>query len=165
MALDRSRFGGCSGISLVELITVVAIFSLLMAVMVPAVDGFRQRQRVGAALRNVSTLLLNTRFMALRANSAGVVEFFPKSCRAFLDNGSESRDWIQQEDEETIDEFFLEPGLTLTDNCNKRTHPHKFRYTGLLRVSPCSIKILEGGEPQGRVVINAVGRVRIENFQ
>ncbi len=166
MTQGKRYFQQNSGISLVEVVIVIGVFSLLMAVAAPAFDNFRQRQKVSATLRNITTLLLNSRFIALKTNSAAVIEFFPGSYRAFLDNGngSHKKDWGQQEEEQTIGDFSVEPGLTLSNNCNLATHPNKFRYTGRVRVSPCTIKVAAEGEEKGKVVINAVGRVRIEKF-
>ncbi len=166
MTQKKSYFQRNSGVTLVEIVVVIAVFSLLLAMAVPSFDSFRQRQKVRNALHNIATLLLNSRFAALKTNSAAVIEFSAGSCHAFLDNGngSHKKDWLQQSEEQTIDDVSIEPGLTLTNNCNQPTHPDKFRYTGRVRVSPCTITIAAGGEDQGRVIINAVGRVRTEKL-
>ncbi len=164
MAQKRWNLSENSGISLIELMIVIGVFSLLMAMAAPAFDNLRQRQKASATLRNIATLLLNSRFVALKTNSPVVIEFSAGSYRAFLDNGngSHKKDWVRQPEEQIIGDFAVESGLTLTNNCNPTTYPDKFRYTGKLRVSPCTITLAAEGEEKGKVVINAVGRVRIE---
>lgn len=166
MARKKHYFLRTSGISLVEIVVVVAIFSVLAVFTAPSLNTFLQRQKIHSVLRNISTLLLNARFAALKSNTCAVVEIFPDSCRAFLDNGSGShrRDWVQQEEEKTLDQFFVDSCISLSNNCNQNTHPDKFRYTGLIRVSPCTITVSCDGEKRGKVVINSVGRTRIETF-
>ncbi len=152
------------GISLVEVVVVLVVFSLLMVMAAPLVDGFRQRQKLRSTLRSIAALLHNSRFAALKINAPVVVEISSDSCHAFLDNGEDghARNWIQDDGEKSLANITVESGLKLTNTCNKTSHPNKFRYTGRLRVSPCSIIVTSAEGDKGKVVINAVGRVRIE---
>ncbi len=167
MAQTRWYFQKDSGVSLVEVVVVLVIFSLLAALATPSLEHFRQRQKVGETLRNIAALLLNSRFAALKANAAVVVDISSEGCHAFYDNGrgSHAWNWEQEEDEKNLADVTLEPGLTLTNTCNRRTHPDKFRYTGKVRVSPCSIVVKSAEKEEGKVVINAVGRVHIKVFE
>ncbi len=152
------------GVSFLELVVSLAVFSLLIILASPSIDLFLQRKRIHSTLRNISTLLHNSRFAALKSNACVVVEIKSRSCRAFFDNGGgqNSKDWKQQPDEKVVDELSTDSGITLSSNCNLTTHPNKFRYTGRIGVSPCSINVALKGVNRGKVVINSTGRVRLE---
>ncbi len=153
-----------SGISLVEVAVVLVVFSLLMVMAAPSIDDFRQRQKLHSTLRSIATLLHNSRFAALKINAPVVVEFSSDSCHAFLDNGEDdhARNWVQDKGEKSLADIAVESGLKLTNNCNKSSHPNKFRYTRKLRVSSCSITVTSAAGEKGKVVISSVGRVRID---
>ncbi len=180
----RISLRGCScisrsegGVSLVEAITVVALLLVIAAFAMPDMSDFSTRRKVSSLFRDLNILLTDARLAAYKANANVVVQFDSATegtidrITAFVDNGEGggiAKDEIRQHGEAVLATLSAgrrgddsdSPGwpVSFTTNLNNnrlilRPHPGIFGGT---------ITVYWRGEEQGRLIVNSLGRVRVE---
>lgn len=107
-----------SGISIVEMMTVVAIVAILCAIAVPNYIGWLPKYRLSTAARDVLSDLEYARGAAIKENASVVVVFdtASDSYRLWVDNGAlTNRDnWNQDDDEPTLRSRRTPAGIFIT---------------------------------------------------
>lgn len=170
------------GLSLVEVMVVVALLLVLTVFAGPEMSSFSHERKVNALLRNTVMLLMNARLNAFKINSNAVVSFSNSEGKAdgdlnqitvFQDNGNgggTAKDGVRQPNEKQTDflstdllqgsssESARQSLLTFTTNFPN----NRLVYRNRLAMFGGTIRILWNGEEEGKVVINSLGRVRVE---
>ncbi len=151
--------------TLTEMLAVIAIISIMSMIATPYLMRYQEKQRIKSTLRTIMYIFINARMTAYKAHSAVVITFDDKRCLAFIDNGAGkdgiAKDWLRQAGEEVVDEFIAAPGITLSNNFPKKD---MFRFRNRVGITAGTVTVLYHGKPVGKVVVNIVGRTRIEVF-
>ena len=170
------------GQSLIDLVVVVALVLVLAVFAGPSMVSLSHKRKVDALLRNTVMLLMNARLDAFKinsntvvlfSNSAGTVDGDLNQITVFQDNGNgggTAKDGVRQLNEkqtgflstdllqDSSSESAQQSPLTFTTNFPD----NRLVYRSRLGMFGGTIRILWSGEEEGKVVINSLGRVRIE---
>ncbi|MBM9520647.1 prepilin-type N-terminal cleavage/methylation domain-containing protein [Desulforhopalus vacuolatus] len=171
-----------NGLSFVEVMVVVALFLVLTVFAGPEMTRFSHTRKVNTLIRNTVTLLMDARLDAFKINSNTVVLFSNSEGKedgdlnqitVFQDNGNgggTAKDGVQQPNEkqtgflstDVLQGSSSTPArqslLTFTTNFPD----NRLIYRNRLGMFGGTIKVLWSGEEEGKVVINSLGRIRVE---
>ena len=100
-----------------ELMVVIAIFSILAALAVPNLIKWRPKRQLSAATKEVLSVMQYARSRALKDNTKVVLRFdrANETYTVFFDNGAgtNANYWIQDGDEPTVKSGRMPPGINL----------------------------------------------------
>ncbi|MCK9175187.1 MAG: prepilin-type N-terminal cleavage/methylation domain-containing protein [Desulforhopalus sp.] len=171
-----------NGLSLVEVMVVVALLLVMTAFAGPEMIRFSHARKVNAVIRNTVMLLMNARLDAFKINSNTVVLFSNSAGKTdgdldqitvFQDNGNgggTAKDGVQQPNEKQtgfLSTDLLQGSSPNPDNQSLLTFTTNFPdnrlvYRNRLGMFGGTIRVLWSGKEEGKVVINCLGRVRVE---
>ncbi len=149
------------GLSLVELVTVLGIISVGSLVAVPA--GLQWKTGAdfrGTAARLVSSLQY-ARSYSYTNRELVVIDFQDKGYQIFVDNGEgggHAGDWIRNGNERLLIAHQAPASVSIDTNFSSE----RFRFKGYGRNQPGSIFLKQRDQENTRIVVNVLGRIRIE---
>jgi Tfp pilus assembly protein FimT len=151
------------GLSLVELVTTVAVLATLSLASYPAVESWKHKEKVRAEIREMVTSLMNAKIEAIKENRFVVMQFSRSGYKGFVDdgaNGGIAKDWICQPGErEFINHSNIE-GLMLSSNFPS----DRMRFKGRVGIRAGSVIFSENERDFAKVVLSITGRVRVEKL-
>lgn len=151
------------GFSLVELITTVAVLSIVSVVSYPAIQSMKNKAKVRGEIREMVGSLMKAKVEAIKGNRYVVVQFTDGGYTAFVDdgaNGGTAKDWICQSGER---EFVRHANI---DNIKLSTNfpSDRMRFTGRVGIKAGSVTFSSNEKPFAKVVLSLTGRVRVEKL-
>lgn len=157
----RDVFRHDLGFTLFELITVIAILSIVGSMGAISLLQFKQRHQLAGLANLIKSDLNRAKILAARYRSSVVLQVHEDFYELFIDNGAgeaESDDWLREGQEVRVAQRDIAPGLSLQSNFPG----NHFRLRPFGRVRPGRFTIEGRSDTHIEVVVNAVGRVRLE---
>ena len=107
-----------SGISIIDVMVVIALIAILSAIAVPNYIGWLPKYRLSTSARDVLSDLEYARATAIKVNAGVIVEFdtVNNTYRLWIDNGALTNkdNWVKDGDERTLRSRSTAPGISLT---------------------------------------------------
>ena len=149
------------GFTLYELLIVMAILSIMGTMGTVSLLGFKQRSQLSGMANILKSDLNRGKILAAKYKSYVVLQIHETSSEMFLDNGAgdaTSGDWVREKEELQVAKRDLAPSLSIYSNFPG----DHLRLRGSGRIRPGTFSLENKSGARVKVVINAVGRVRIE---
>jgi type IV fimbrial biogenesis protein FimT len=107
------------GVTLLELMVVIAIVAILSVVAVPSFTTGRSKAQTGSAAREILTAIQLAKMAAIKESANVVVHFTPGTgeCLAFVDDGAgggTTEDRVRNGSERLVRRYTMPPGVTLS---------------------------------------------------
>ena len=150
-----------AGFTLYELITVIAIISIVTSIGTVSLLRFKQRHQAMGLANLVKADLNRAKILAAKYKSPVVLQIHQDFYELFVDNGAgeaDPEDWLREGQEVRIASRQVAPGLSLKSNFPG----NHLRLRNFGRIRPGTFTIESKSGPPIKVVVNAVGRVRVE---
>ena len=148
------------GFTLYELLIVMAILSIMGTMGTVSLLGFKQRSQLLGMANILKADLNRGKILAAKYKSYVVLQIHETSYEMFLDNGAgeaTSGDWIREGGELQVAKRNLAPSLSIFSNFPG----DHLRLRGSGRIRPGTITVQSRSGKHIKLVINAVGRVRL----
>ncbi len=152
-----------TGLSLVELMTTVAVLAIVGMVSYPALGSWKIKEKMKAEIREMVGSLMKAKVEAIKANKFVVVQFSDDGYSAFIDdgaNGGTEKDWICQPGEREFVRHTNIDNLTLSTNFPS----NRMRFKGRVGIRAGSVTFSNDEKPFAKVVLSLTGRVRVEKL-
>ena len=152
------------GFTFLELMIVIAIFSIVAAIAIPNMLRWRTDANLRGSANNLRADLNMAKTMAVRENALVVVNFFGNRYEIFVDNGAglNSGNWTWDGDERKLVNRFLRTGVSIdlagTTFLNSRT---RFNTRGLPDQLGTVVLVSSGGD-QNQISLNRMGRINLQ---
>jgi len=149
------------GFTLYELLIVIAVLSIMSTMGTISLLSFKQRTQLLGLANTIKSDLNQGKILAAKYKSYVVLQMRDSDYELFVDNGAGAAtpgDWIREGKERRIARREIDPTLALHSNF---PGDHlRLRSGG--RIRPGTISLSGRGGERIDVVINAVGRIRLE---
>jgi prepilin-type N-terminal cleavage/methylation domain-containing protein len=149
-----------SGLTIIELMVVIAISAIVLAMAVPNMMAWRENSKFDGAVENLKGDLNLAKILAVRENGFVAVQFLNQGYRVFTDNGPNSG--ILDAGERLIRDEVLATGVSidlgLTDFASDRT---RFNERGLPVNIGTVVVVARSGE-QRSINLNRLGRIDVQ---
>ena len=150
-----------SAFTLCELLVALVILSILTTVGTLSLITFKQRAQLSGLANTIKSDLSRGKILAAKHKSYVVLQMNPDFYELFLDNGAggaTAGDWLREGREPRIARREIEPGIGFQSNF---PGDHlRMRSGG--RIRPGTISLSHRNGKQIDVVINVVGRIRLD---
>ena len=150
------------GFTLCELITVIAIMSIIASTGTISLLRFKQKHQATGLANLIKSDLNRAKILAARYKSSVVLQIHGSFYELFVDNGAgeaTADDWLRQAQEPGIARRDIVPTVSLESNFPG----NHLRLRPLGRIRPGTFTIRSRSGEQFKVVVNAVGRIRLED--
>lgn len=151
------------GFTLVELMLCVVISGLLFLFAYPAIEGWKEKERVRSEVFEMTRVLMRARLAAIQSNCNVAVLFSHDGYYVFEDDGTAGgspNDWLRQPGEKEIYSHRCPLGFTLATNFSS----DRMRFKGRSSIVGGTVIVSYHGEDVAKVVTSLSGRVRIEKI-
>mgnify|MGYP001821229355 FL=1 len=148
------------GFTLYELLIVMAILSIMGTMGTVSLLGFKQRSQLSGMANILKADLNRGKILAAKHKSYVVLQIHETSYEMFLDNGAgeaTSGDWVREGKELQVAKRDLAPSLSIDSNFPS----DHLRLRGSGRIRPGTIIVQSRSGKHIKLVINAVGRIRL----
>lgn len=150
-----------TGFTLHELLVVIAILSILATIGTVSLLGVRERSRLFGLANTIKSDINRGKIIAARNKGYVVLQISEGFYETFVDNGAggaTAGDWRREGKEILISRREIAPSIVLTTNF---PGDHlRLRSSG--RIRPGTFTLEQRSGKRIKVVINAVGRIRVE---
>ena len=126
--------------SIIELLTAISIIAIIAATAIPNYYANRQDVRLRNAIKASKGDLALAKLEAVRNNAIVAVLFSDSGYRIFLDNGSDSGNWIQENDEVLLKSRQLPSGVKIDLPTTLDTPNNRMRFSGRGFPDPATLK-------------------------
>ena len=149
------------GMTLTEVLTVICIAAVLTAIAIPPYLSFRKRSIIiGSANRLITDMQL-ARSKALKTGEYVAVIFESDHYFIFVDNGQaggKPGDYTVNGSEQVLIKRQISPLLNMTTTFSGS----RYRFKTFGRIKPGSVTFNNGTGGKVRVIVSAIGRMRME---
>ncbi len=149
------------GFSLIELMVAIGVFAILASIATPGVLSWMDNARVSSASRQVMSAIQDARMHAVKENSTARIEFSETG------DSYVTRKWNRGTNTWNVQTHDLPPGVQMNNNFSGSQFAYNSRG---LPINPNTrafangtVSLNNGTGTTVRVVVNAMGNVRIEN--
>ncbi len=149
------------GVTLIEAVTCLVVISVLAALSAPAIAGYRERISLRTETRNLVSWLQQAKNEAIKTNSFVVLGVDDRQIFVFIDDGSGTAkpgDWIRQPEEKQIVAAPISEGIVITS----RFPNNRMRFNGRVGIRAGRFFVTDNNGNQMQVVLNVMGRIRVE---
>lgn len=149
------------GFSLVESMTVLAIFSTVALFAYPAVGNWKDKQLLKGEVRQLYGAFQTAKIEAAKVNGHVALQFYPNGYDVFLDNGAgagKKGDWVRHPEEHQFISYRFRQGIQLVTNFRR----NRTRFSGRFGNKAGTITINDSFGNSMKLIVNLVGRVRVE---
>mgnify|MGYP001829005373 FL=1 len=156
----KAFYGKSRGFTLYELLIVMAILSIMGTMGTVSLIGFKQRSQLSGTANILKSDLNRGKILAAKYKSYVVLQIHENFYEMFLDNGAgeaTSGDWVREGKELQVAKRDLAPSLSIDSNFPG----DHLRLRGSGRLRPGTIIVQSRSGKHIKLVINAVGRVRL----
>lgn len=150
-----------TGITLMEVVTAVSILAVLTLIATPPLLAWKKNAELQGALSRTVVSLQLGRTYALANREYVVLDFQANRFQVFVDNGAGGAvagDWLKTGDERILRDYEFPP----TISCSTNFPSDRFRFKGFGRNQPGTIVMTQQGGNTAKVIVNVVGRIRVE---
>ena len=151
-----------NGFTLYELLVVLAILAIIATIGTVSLLGVRERSRLSGLANTIKSDINRAKIIAARNKGYVVLQVSEGYYDLFVDNGAggaTAGDWQREGGEVRITRREIAPSIALTTNF---PGDHlRLRSSG--RIRPGTFTLEQRSGKRIKVVINAVGRIRLEH--
>lgn len=155
-----------AGVSIVELITCLAILGIMAGITYPQFDGWKHKLALRGATSDLFCELHRARSAAIRCNSYAVFLYHGNGYEMFVDNGNDGgvkEDWVRQSGEQLLADIVFEDGIRILMEESTFTN-NRMRFSGHPGVKAGTVVMQSPDGRKTKIVVNVVGRVRVEEI-
>lgn len=149
------------GFTLMEMATVIGIVAVISSLAMPPLLSWKKHAELrGSAARLAASLQL-ARNHALAHGEYVVISMQSDGYRVFVDNGEGGAvlgDWERTGTERLLRDDALHPSVT----CSSTFPADRFRFKGFGRNQPGTISLVQRDGSTISIIVNVVGRIRLE---
>ncbi|SHH95985.1 GspH/FimT family pseudopilin [Desulfofustis glycolicus] len=150
-----------TGITLMEVVTAVSILAVLTLIATPPLLAWKKNAQLQGAVSRMAAGLQLGRTYALANREYVVLDFQSNHFLVFVDNGAGGAvagDWLKTGDEQVLREYEFPSTIA----CSTNFPSDRFRFKGFGRNQPGTIVMTQQGGNIAKVIVNVVGRIRVE---
>ncbi len=154
------------GVTLVEIMSCLMILSVLGGAAMPMLENFKSRFALREEVSNLVEELHRARSLAIKNNSHVAFSYTETGYITFIDDGQDGGikdDWVQQPGEMVLAKVDFDNRLKILLNESTFTC-QRTRFSRSPGIKPGTVVIKEKFGNSKKVVINSIGRVRIEQL-
>ncbi len=154
------------GVTLVELMSCVAILSVLTVFAVPNFSDWATKANLNSSVAELVSNLHQAKIKAIMENSFVVFTYEEDSYEGFSDNGvggGKKGDWVRQETEPVLFSFKL-PDTIRIDTALSTFTSSRTRFGRTPGMKAGSVVLVANNGRRERVIVNILGRIRIEQL-
>jgi Tfp pilus assembly protein FimT len=144
------------------LMVCLGIIGILMIIGSFSILNFNKSNRLRTEAYSLVCNLQRAKIEAVKENSDVVIQMFATGYQVFIDDGKGgglAGDWIRQPQEKMLFSCVLTDGLVLSNNFSSS----RTRFTGRVGTKAGSITMTNSYGHQKKIIINTVGRIRVED--
>lgn len=149
-----------SGVTLIELIVIVAIVGILSAVAISNILNYRVDANFRATTAQLVGDIQRAKGQAIRANANVVFQYSATGYTVFIDNGASGDDWTHQADEVMISTVSFTPDISINLGSSTFTN-NRTRFDGRGVPGTIGTVVIEGpSSNQANIAVSRLGRIK-----
>ncbi len=155
-----------SGVTLMEIISCMMILGVLAGIARPSFENMKSRMALRGETSNLVSELHRARSLAIKTNEFVAFVYTERGYKIFVDDGrggGTKEDWIQQPGEQILANVTLEERLKIVLDESSFTS-QRTRFSRSPGLKPGAVVMQEHFGNKRKVIINVIGRVRVENL-
>lgn len=154
------------GVTLIEVVSCLVILCVLGGIAIPAAENFKAKLALHGEISRLVEELYKARVIAIKSNAPVVFWYTDSGYRAFIDDGQGGgiqKDWLQQPGEQTVADVTLKNRSKILIQESSFT-AQRTRFSGGPGISAGAIVIQGDNGHKSKVIVNSIGRVRVEKL-
>ncbi len=155
-----------SGVTLMEVMSCMMILCVLGGIATPIIENTKSRIALRGEISNLVAELHRARSLAIKTNAFVAFCYTETGYKIFVDDGrggGTKEDWIQQPGEQILANVALGERLKIVLDESSFTS-QRTRFSRSPGLKPGAVVMQEYFGNKRKVIINVIGRVRVENF-
>lgn len=154
------------GVTLIEVMSCMVILSILAGFAIPSIETMKAKLALHGEVAKLVGELYKARLFAFKNNTKVVFRYTQEGYMTFVDdgnNGGNKEDWIHQSGEQILADVILGDGLKV-DVPGSSFSSQRTRFSGKPGIAGGSVVLQNGNGNKNKVIINVIGRVRVEKI-
>ena len=155
-----------TGMTLVEVMTVLVVLSVMCGIAGPVFEHLNGKMALRSEVSRLVSEFHKARAFAIQKNEYVVFHYTEEGYNLFVDDGSgggTKGDWNFQSGEEMLAGIIFQNGVKIHSEESTFTS-NRTRFTGRPGVKAGSVVLIGKDGNKAKVVVNSIGRVRVEKL-
>ncbi len=154
------------GATLVEIVSCLVILGVLAGMAFPLIEKMKVKLALHSEVSTLVEELRKARIFAIKSNAPVVFSYTDKGYMTFIDdgrNGGHNKDWVRQAGEQVLCSKTLGNGIDIILPESTFTS-HRTRFSVGPGISAGAVVLQDSEGNKSKVIVNAVGRVRVQKL-